>query len=54
MEEELSNLEQTRLEKVNRLRAQGIEPYPAHACRPTQPSRRSRLLRRKSRRAGSR
>lgn len=31
MEEELSNLEQTRLEKVRRLRAQGVEPYPARS-----------------------
>ena len=31
MEEQTSNLEQTRLEKMRRLRAMGIEPYPARA-----------------------
>ena len=31
MEEELSNLELTRLEKVRRLRAQGVDPYPARS-----------------------
>ncbi len=31
MEEELSNLEQTRLEKVHRLQAAGIDPYPARS-----------------------
>lgn len=31
MEDELSNLEQTRLEKVRRLRAQGVDPYPARS-----------------------
>ena len=33
MSEELSNLEQNRLEKVQRLRSQGIEPYPTRAER---------------------
>ena len=28
MEIEYNNLEQTRLEKINRLRSEGIEPYP--------------------------
>jgi len=28
MEEGFSNLEQARLEKVRRLQAQGIDPYP--------------------------
>jgi len=33
MGEELSNLEQNRLEKMRRLRQQGIEPYPSRARR---------------------
>jgi lysyl-tRNA synthetase class 2 len=33
MAEELSTIEQNRLEKVNRLRQQGIEPYPTRAER---------------------
>lgn len=31
METEYNNLEQTRLEKINRLRSEGIEPYPTQA-----------------------
>jgi lysyl-tRNA synthetase class 2 len=31
MEEHFTNLEQTRLEKLRRLRDSGIEPYPAHS-----------------------
>ncbi|MEA3438928.1 MAG: lysine--tRNA ligase [Chloroflexota bacterium] len=33
MSEKYSSLEKTRLEKVNRLRAEGIDPYPNHAKR---------------------
>ncbi|HLE81300.1 MAG TPA: lysine--tRNA ligase, partial [Dehalococcoidia bacterium] len=33
MTAEYSNLERTRLEKLERLRRQGIEPYPARASR---------------------